>query len=74
MTKGQGNDRLFNPWRAWRPWREPISGGRIDSRQGRQGRQGQKQIKGQVLYRPKLVRPNSAMESTRNPTGRRSQD
>ena len=32
MIKGQFSDRLSNPWRAWRPWREPLSGRGIDSR------------------------------------------
>jgi hypothetical protein len=71
MTKGQGNDRLFSPWRAWRPWREPTSGGEENRAKGAKGatvfRRDRHfvvcrlQIKAQVLYRPKLVRPNSAM-------------
>ena len=35
MIKREISDRLSNPWRARRPWREPISGRGIDSRQGR---------------------------------------
>jgi len=42
LVKGQGNDRLFNPWRAWRAWREANLGGGRESRKGRKGRKGLK--------------------------------
>jgi len=40
-----------NPWRAWRPWREPISGRESTRAKGAKIK-GMTKIKGPVLDRP----------------------